>query len=251
MAKFVITSFFVILGLFFTPPIWGQSFKGEQLQFPKVRQAYAKKASKIEKLFEKKGIPYPPQEILFRVFKKEKQFEIWAASNGKFERVQTYPLCRVSGTFGPKRKQGDFQTPEGLYYIDRFNPVSSYHLSMGISYPNSADRILSYTSRLGGDIFIHGGCGTRGCIPLTDDKVEEVYLIAVEARNQGQQRIPIHIFPARLDKRGLRLLSKQVGQNNSLVNFWSNLKEAYDFFESNRSLFTISVDPYGKYRIAP
>ena len=83
-----------------------------------------------------------------------------------------------SGTTGPKRLQGDFQVPEGFYHINEFNPNSNYHLSMGLNYPNSSDRILSDSLRPGGEIYIHGSCVSVGCIPLNDDEIEELYLIA-------------------------------------------------------------------------
>src|SRR6056297_1334241 len=59
---------------------------------------------------------------------------------------------------GHKQFEGDGKTPEGTYLIDRRNPNSSFHLSLGISYPNAQDvaeaRALGKSP--GGDIFIHG-----------------------------------------------------------------------------------------------
>lgn len=86
---------------------------------------------------------------------------------------------------GDKRVQGDARTPEGLYYIDRRNPDSQFHLSLGISYPNAEDR--AQAARLGqspgGDIFIHGTPfmmlfrqdWTWGCIAVTNNEIEEIY----------------------------------------------------------------------------
>ncbi len=48
----------------------------------------------------------------------------------------------MAGTLGPKRMQGDYKVPEGFYYINEFNPKSSFHLSLGLNYPNASDRIL-------------------------------------------------------------------------------------------------------------
>jgi murein L,D-transpeptidase YafK len=139
------------------------------------------------------------------------------------------------------------QTPEGFYYIDRFNPYSSFHLSLGINYPNSADRKLSPYSNLGGDIFIHGSCCTIGCIPITDDKIKEFYLMAVEARNQGQTRVPVHIFPAKISDKMIATFKSKYSKNNTLLNFWINLKEGYDYFEMHRLLPKVSVNENGKY----
>ena len=87
---------------------------------------------------------------------------------------------------GPKQFHGDGKTPEGLYRIDRRNPKSSFHLSVGISYPNTADRAFaeSQGKRPGGDIFIHGQPNrrssngrdwTEGCIAVTNREMEEIY----------------------------------------------------------------------------
>ncbi len=95
---------------------------------------------------------------------------------------------------GAKQIAGDGKTPEGAYYIDRKNPKSSFHLSLGISYPNQQDLAEARTLSLepGGDIFIHGASGrlgkrgtdwTYGCIAVTNQEIEEIYSMV----NKGTQ----------------------------------------------------------------
>ena len=86
---------------------------------------------------------------------------------------------------GHKQFSGDGRTPEGAYRIDRRNPNSRYHLSIGISYPNSVDIANAWAQgkEPGGDIFIHGTPEseigkkdwTWGCIAVTNDEMEEIY----------------------------------------------------------------------------
>lgn len=87
---------------------------------------------------------------------------------------------------GHKQAKGDGRTPEGYYYIDRRNPNSAFHLSIGISYPNSRDRALAKERGVepGGDIFIHGQPNreaakgrdwTAGCIAVKNAEMEEIY----------------------------------------------------------------------------
>lgn len=87
---------------------------------------------------------------------------------------------------GHKRFEGDGRTPEGTYIIDRRNPNSEFHLSIGVSYPNEADRAYASSKGRdpGGDIFIHGRPWknrkggqdwTAGCIAVTNKEVEEIY----------------------------------------------------------------------------
>ena len=73
--------------------------------------------------------------------------------------LKTYDVALGFAPTGHKQFEGDGRTPEGTYTIDRRNPSSAFHLSIGISYPNQADRAYAeaFGNRPGGDIFIHGG----------------------------------------------------------------------------------------------
>ncbi len=95
---------------------------------------------------------------------------------------------------GAKKIEGDGKTPEGSYFIDRKNPRSSFHLSLGISYPNANDiaQANSLGQEPGGDIFIHGASGTLGkrgtdwtfgCIAVSNREIDEVYAMV----NKGTQ----------------------------------------------------------------
>ena len=87
---------------------------------------------------------------------------------------------------GAKQFRGDGKTPEGAYYIDRRNPRSNFHLSLGISYPNAEDFAYARSQGRdpGGDIFIHGDRRpddprgrdwTAGCIAVKDRQMEDIY----------------------------------------------------------------------------
>lgn len=183
--------------------------------------------------------------------KTEKELELWGknAEDNKFQRIKTYETCRTSGKVGPKREQGDRQIPEGYYHINRFNPVSSYHLSMGINYPNKSDRLLGVQGNLGGEIFIHGACVTIGCLPITDEEIEELYIFCVEARNNGQQTIPITIFPTYLTDKRMQLLRDKFPTDKKKLELWSSLKEGYHYFNTHKKLPNIQFLKDGGYRI--
>lgn len=88
---------------------------------------------------------------------------------------------------GPKEVEGDGKTPEGEYIIDRKNPNSDFHLSLGISYPqpNHVAVARELGRGAGGDIFIHGGPRlgvdrtgpdwTAGCIAVSNGEIEDIY----------------------------------------------------------------------------
>jgi murein L,D-transpeptidase YafK len=229
-----------------TPSI---SFKRQQMGYPRVRTAFAEKEAGVKQLFASRNLAYPPRRVFVRVFKLDRVLELWAsgADSGRFELIKAYPICYSSGDAGPKRRQGDNQVPEGFYTIEQFNPFSNFHLSLKVSYPNRSDRILGGGANLGGDIFIHGNCVSIGCVAITDDLIKELYVIAVEARSAGQTQIPVHIFPTRMNDRGLAALRRSNPEGNALWTFWLNLKEGHDYFESRRGLPVVDIDRTGRY----
>lgn len=224
------------------------SFKEKQQQFARVKSAYQEK-EKIVRNYFSDGKDFDEKFNLFiRIFKQEKIVEVWIRPEGKtaFVRLTNYDFCATSGTLGPKRREGDLQIPEGIYYLNHFNPQSNFHLSLGISYPNASDKILSDKKQPGSAIYIHGNCVTIGCIPITDDKIKELYILAVEARNNGQKEIPIHIFPTKLDDAGMNSLVR-IETSQATHAFWQNLKPIYDDFERTRQIKKIHVNRKGDY----
>jgi murein L,D-transpeptidase YafK len=174
---------------------------------------------------------------------------LWARPAGgqRFVLLKAYPICALAGEIGPKRREGDNQTPEGFYEIDAFNPNSEYLLSLHISYPNASDRALGRRAALGGAIYLHGGCRTVGCIAVTDDAIEELYWIAVEARAAGQLRVPVHIFPAHLTDEEMARLAGAFRGRTELLAFWENLRPGYEHFERLRVPPAVTIDSNGRY----
>ncbi|WP_372884413.1 murein L,D-transpeptidase family protein [Shimia sp.] len=100
--------------------------------------------------------------------------------------LKTYDVGLGFAPVGDKAKRGDGKTPEGDYRIDRRNPNSEFHLSIGIDYPNARDLADAESAGEdpGGDIFIHGRPWkyrdggqdwTAGCIAVTNDEMEDIY----------------------------------------------------------------------------
>ncbi len=236
----------------------------------RVEAALKEKGDYLKKLFTFKNLPHPPSKIAILVFKRERSLEVWAFSpeSRKYQLVKTYRICATSGMLGPKRREGDLQIPEGFYYIDRFNPRSHFYLSLGINYPNASDRIRGDENSPGGDIFIHGGCATLGCLPITDDSIKEVYLMAWLAKRSGQRKIPVLIFPCRMTQSCMDFLTRlaeresywktlksRIGKAHpktpqELVSFWKELKAIYDYFEREGNLPKVTISPTGQYQIA-
>ncbi len=216
----------------------------------RVANAFAKKEDTLQKEFKAKGLEWPAKYIFIRSFKYDSQLEIWVKNDlkDKYKLFKTYKVCMQSGSMGPKRLQGDYQVPEGFYYINEFNPRSLYHLSLGLNYPNASDRILSDSLRPGNGIYIHGSCVSVGCIPVTDNDIEEIYLLASYAKAAGQEYIPVHIFPIRYNKKkSLDYLEDNTKNNPALQKFSMQLKKAFDEFEATKEVPLILIDRKGDY----
>ncbi len=220
--------------LWFTNTAMAQTFVQDQLRYERVRQAKIEKQALLKKELEACGLSYPPQQIFMRIFKHEKTLELWVKENNQYELFKNYPFCYASGKLGPKRKQGDLQVPEGIYYIDRFNPASKFHLSLGINYPTAEDKKLAHSNDAGGDIFIHGNCVSMGCVAITDSLIKEVYWLAVLAKSAGQQKIPVHLFPFQLNHtfKWWRF-TFQYRQHQT---FWETLLPQFNYFEKHKML---------------
>jgi murein L,D-transpeptidase YafK len=227
-----------------------QDWFTNQLNQPRVASANMKRYISIESWFTSKNISFPSDKIFWRAFKWNKVLELWAFSNdsNKYIMIKSLPICETIGDLGPKRKQGDLQIPEGFYTIENFNPQSKYHLSLKLSYPNKSDSILGVQGELGGDIYIHGGCETIGCLPMTDTLIESIYLINLYSKYVGLDKIPIHIFPTKLSLNNFNKMKKDYfSGRQDILDFWTNLKEGYDYFDKKRLLPTIEVNDEGKY----
>lgn len=135
-----------------------------------------------------------PEVTLIEVHKSARR--MYLLHNGKV--LKDYRIKLGGNPIGPKQFEGDQKTPEGAYLISHRNPNSTYHLSLGINYPNQVDRDFAKSNgkRPGGDIFIHGGPNklfagrdwTAGCIAVKDREMEEIFAMV----SPGVQ---INIYP--------------------------------------------------------
>jgi murein L,D-transpeptidase YafK len=204
----------------------------------------------LKKQFQQNKLSWPPQSIYIRSFKFDRELEVWIKDSATtfFKLFKTYKVCMQSGTTGPKRMEGDYQVPEGFYHINDFNPNSNYHLSLGLSYPNASDRLLSDSLRPGSAIYIHGNCVSTGCIAINDIQIEELFVLSSNAKSMGQEFIPVHVFPARYsNKTSMEYLSNAIKKNTYLQNFNKNIKQMYDYFETKKQLPIILVNRKGEY----
>ncbi len=214
---------FILITLFFTltlpAPLWAGNIDD-------IRQNLT---PKLEKQLKRVGLQLG-SPIFIRVFKQEKIVELWVQKPGKkkYDIFKKYPICVFSGILGPKLREGDQQAPEGFYDVNmgRLHPESQFHLAFNLGYPNAFDRARD---RTGDYLMIHGSCESKGCYAMTDEGMEELYVIAEAALMNGQPKIDIHIFPFYMTKKNFRFHAK-----STWLPFWYSLKPAYDMFQSKR-----------------
>lgn len=230
----------------------GTSFIDYQRTFPRPGEALQKKADTLQKQFAEKKLKWPAKYLYIRSFKYDSQLEVWVKNERKdqFQLFKTYKVCALAGSLGPKRMEGDYQVPEGFYYINEFNPKSNYYLSLGINYPNVSDKILSDSLKPGSEIYIHGSCVTVGCIPIRDEQIEELYILAAYAKDQGQDFIPVHVFPVRFNvEKSVKFLNNMTKDDPVLKKFAARMEDAFDYFDKYRQLPVVMVDSKGQYLI--
>jgi murein L,D-transpeptidase YafK len=165
--------------------------------------------------------------ILIRAYKKEAEMEVWKkARSGRFVLLKTFPICRWSGQLGPKRKQGDRQTPEGFYTITPglMNPNSAYYLSFNIGYPNAYDRAHGGS---GAHLMVHGTCSSAGCYAMMDAQIAEIYALARDAFAGGQTAFQFQAYPFRMTAENMVKY-----RSDPNIGFWRQLKEGSDRFEA-------------------
>lgn len=236
--------------IFIVLPTSAQSnFLDDQKKYSRVRTAISEKEQIVISNLTRDSIEIDEFNMLIIAYKDEGEVEIFAKNKTEstYKKHITYSICSKSGNLGPKRKQGDYQVPEGFYFIDRFNPASRFYLSLGINYPNLSDKRKSEATNLGGDIFIHGSCVTIGCLPMTDDIIKEIYLYAINARNNGQKRIPVYIFPYRMAQQKFIEFTTYYSSQTDLIDFWSNLKLGYNKFILEKKELNIVISKTGDY----
>ncbi|MDP4005718.1 murein L,D-transpeptidase family protein [Methylobacterium sp. NEAU K] len=182
--------------------------------------------------------------VLFRAYKKESEIEVWKKGPAGFVYIKTFPICRWSGQLGPKRKNGDRQTPEGFYTVPRrqMNPNSHYYLSFDVGYPNAYDRAHGGT---GSAVMVHGICSSMGCFAMTNGTVGEIYAIAREALKGGQAAFQFQSYPFRMTAENMA--RHRMDPN---IAFWRELKAGSDRFEASREELQVSVAA-GRYAFAP
>lgn len=252
MGKFMkrLIVFTIILTITLTAFIVEKDFLTEQKKYERVRTSINEKSEIINKKLKDNGFQVENLNILIVAYKSEDLLEIYSKKKNEttYKKLISYDICTRSGQLGPKRKQGDNQVPEGFYNIDRFNPTSSYYLSLGLNYPNRSDKIKSKAANLGGDIFIHGNCASIGCMPMTDDKIKEIYLYAIYSRNNGQLKIPVYVFPFQMTDQNFKIYKAKYKDQSELIDFWFNIKLGYDQFVKDKKELKIAVDDKGNYK---
>lgn len=181
-----------------------------------------------------KGIP-PGLPLMIRIFKAESQLELWAKKGARFELAAVYPICNWSGSLGPKKTEGDRQSPEGFYSVgpSQLHTKGRWPRSLDIGYPNTFDRAHD---RTGSYILVHGGCTTTGCYAMTNAQMEEIYALSDAALQGGQDSIPVHVFPFRMTEANMA-----TRKDSEWSPFWATLKPGYDLFERTRMPPRISV----------
>lgn len=202
---------------------------------PKAASLMTQAKSKVQQELQAKGFAIG-QPIFVRIFKIPGTLELWMNKGRGFELFKSYKVCNYSGFPGPKVNEGDWQAPEGFYSVSasQLNPNSQYHLAFDVGYPNDFDVLKN---RTGGLIMVHGNCKSVGCFAMTDERIEEIYLLAYQALAQGQERFDVHIFPFPMTAKNMKKFAP-----SPWIEFWKKLEPGYAAFEQSKQVPVVAVE---------
>lgn len=163
----------------------------------RVRQFGPSVLERLQPLCAATGLHYPPDQIAIVAFKDTKLIELYGFDDqdNSWRLITTYPILGSSGVLGPKIREGDRQVPEGIYRAQSLNPNSRFHLAIRVNYPNVFDQQMAVAdgrTRPGGDIMIHGGSSSIGCLAVGDQAAEDLFILAALA---GIDHVQIIISP--------------------------------------------------------
>ena len=227
-----------------------KDFLSFQKSFKRVGAAFEAKEQFLKQEFEAKGLKWPAKYMYLRSFKFDSRLEVWVKQDKKekYRLFKTYNVCALAGGLGPKRLEGDYQVPEGFYYVNQFRPNSSYHLALGVNYPNPSDRLLADPQKPGGEIYVHGSCVTVGCIPITDHMIEELYVLAAITKHEGQDYIPIHVMPVVFkNEKSKEYLEKFLTDRPDYAPMARTMEKVYYYFNQHKDLPALMINGKGEY----
>lgn len=195
-----------------------------QMHSPAVEQ-------RLKERFVSAGIPYPPAELAYVAFKDTALLEVYSRGTeaSAWKRVLSYPILGMSGTQGPKLRQGDMQVPEGLYQAEFLNPNSRFHLSIKLNYPNAFDLAQANAegrTDVGSDIMIHGTAASIGCLAMGNQVAEDLFILAALS---GKERVSIVVAPTDFRRTEVRAAP---GSPPWLTELYRNIKAALSQFPS-------------------
>ncbi len=194
----------------------------------------AKSRQKVEQDLHTRGFAIG-QPVYIRIFKLPGILELWMDKGKGFDLYRSYPICSYSGFPGPKVNEGDWQSPEGFYSVSasQMNPNSQYHLAFDIGYPNGYDSVKNRTGNL---IMVHGDCQSVGCFAMGNNRIEEIYMLAYAALQNGQEQFGVHVFPFRPTPENMKKFA-----SSPWIKFWRTLEPAYTVFEQSHRVPEIEV----------
>lgn len=174
------------------------ALRGKQTVEDRVRE-FAAADQRVRAACAERGISFPPQRVVLLGLKSERRLEVYAGpSDAELRFALSFPIQAASGALGPKLREGDRQVPEGVYLLESLNPNSRFHAALRVGYPNQLDIASANRKardKLGGDIMIHGGAVSVGCLAMGDPVIEDLFVLCAAV---GIENVTIVLSPVDL-----------------------------------------------------
>lgn len=182
--------------------------------------------------------------VYIQIFKEERTLELWVKMGEQYSLLHRYDICNFSGGLGPKRREGDFKSPEGFYTVERrqLKADSRFYKAMNLGFPNDYDRYHGYEGKY---LMIHGACVSVGCYAMTDSSIDEIFQFVTAALVFGQSKVQIAIFPFHMTDANMAR-----HKYSDYIKFWEELKPGYAYFAAHHQPPDITIEN-GNYRVTP
>lgn len=231
----------------------------------------------VESWCRAKGVTYPPQAVLLRIFKRERELEVWARNRGQktMQLLHRSAVCAMDFAPGPKLVEGDGKTPEGFYHPDFLYPSPNWWMwidlanvdapgrvgkgsafRMCVDYPNALDRRRTRAAgrrSAGGGICLHGNCVSIGCASFTNRDFLPIFALARRHDERTFGKLQLHVLPFRFERVGAEeraaLADAYVHRGalgrQDLLRFWENLEQGYDAFNADPNPLPVTIGDGG------
>lgn len=198
------------------------------------REAINRNTPRLENLFREKHTKLG-NNIFMRAFLDKGKLELWSKkNNGQYIFIRNYKFCNPTSRVR-------LRPVTGVYYLknEALQAIVNNGPALKSSYPNTYDIEQKMPKRT---MYIAPNCSNSFGIGLTDPEMGELYTISYFSAANGQNAIPLHIYPFEMN-----WVNMFTHRNDKNIQKYQKLAPIYNYFENNNRLPNVTINKNGYY----